>query len=186
MGCGCNNRREPEVSLLQQLGYDPLDANEWGPILWRYLHCLAEKIGYTDESNVNSKYEASCIFYLLDNLYLVIPCNECQAHAREYISTYCVNKIENLRGSELRKEVRKWLFDFHTAVRLRKGQPVILSTVQECSDFYRNATISSDDYTKYIQCVAAAAREKIIKINHWRKWYNMSEQLKQILGNVVV
>lgn len=182
MGCSCNNRANPELALRLQVENSLYDPVEWGPIVWRYLHSLTERLGVSGQDNNEAQY----IQTMLRMLPQIIPCRECQQHAREYIKLHPVPLLINLRGETLRRTVREWLFTFHTAVRTRKGQPVIISTIEECMALYTNSTISSAEYTKFIQGVAYASRKGWVKLENWRKWYNYSERLRQMLGNVIV
>ena len=184
MGCGCGRKNGPP---LQMMGPDkqPLYLDEWGPILWKYLHCLAEKMGTSGNSIVDTD-QANYMETLLSMLPQVIPCTECQGHAAGYVTQHPVPSLKGLYGEQLRNTVRAWLYTFHNAVRERKQQPILLNTVEECSATYQNCFLAKCDYSSFIQSVAAAVRQGWVRIEHWRKWYSNSERLRIISGNVVV
>lgn len=183
MGCGCGKKG----GAPQMMGPDrqPLYIDEWGPILWKYLHCLAEKIGTSGNTIVDTD-QANYMETLLTTLHLVIPCIVCQAHATEYMAAHPVPSLRGLYKNELRDTVRLWLFLFHNAVRSRKEQPMLVPTIEECSALYQNCHLAKCDYTNFIQSVAAAVRQGWVRIDHWRKWYSNSERLRIISGNVVI
>ena len=184
MGCGCGRKNG---APLQMMGPDkqPLYLDEWGPILWKYLHCLAEKMGTSGNSIVDTD-QANYMETLLTMLPQVIPCTECQGHAAGYVAQHPVPSLKGLYREELRNTVRGWLFMFHNAVRERKQQPILVNTIEECSAAYQNCSLAKCDYSNFIQSVAAAVRQGWVRIEHWRKWYSNSERLRIISGNVVI
>jgi hypothetical protein len=161
---------------------DPL---EWGPILWKYLHCMAEKIG-TSGNAVMDADQANYMETLLTSLHLILPCTECQEHAANYISSHPIPSLKGLQGETLRSTIRNWLFDFHNDVRSRKSQSIILSNVNDCISHYAGCFIPKCEYTLFIQSVAFAVRQGWVRVDNWKKWYSNSERLRLIIGNVVV
>jgi hypothetical protein len=184
MGCGCGKKNGQPLQLM---GPDkqPLYLDEWGPILWKYLHCLAEKMGTSGNSIVDTD-QANYMETLLTMLPQVIPCTECQGHAAGYVSQNPIPSLKGLYGEQLRNTVRGWLYTFHNAVREQKQQPILLSTVEECSTTYQNCHLAKCDYSNFIQSVASAVRHGWVRIEHWKKWYSNSERLRIISGNVVI
>lgn len=181
MGCGCNKRIDPEIALRLRLEESMCEPTGWGPILWRYLHALTEQLG-----NGNNEEEADGIQIIFKMLPLVIPCRQCQKHASDYILSHPLPRLRDLRGSALRNAARQWLFLFHTAVREDNNQPVIVSTLQDCQNLHANGTITKAEYTQFIHCVASATRNGWVKLENWRKWYGVSEKLRQTMGNIIV
>ena len=188
MGCGCGKKNG--AGLSQMMGSYPspdssIVVEEWGPILWKYLHCLAEKIG-TSGSTVVDTDQANYMETILSMIHLVIPCTTCQAHASAYIAANPIPSLRGLYGAQLRDTIRAWLFLFHNSVRSSKQQEIMVRTIEECSDLYGNCLLAKCDYNTFIQNVAFAVRQGWVRIEHWRKWYSNSERLRIILGNIVV
>ena len=164
---------------------NPLDPPEWGPILWKLLHCLAEKTGGSGNKMVDTD-QANYMESILGQLPLILPCTECQAHAAEYLKQIPVPSLKGLYGIALQSTVREWLFAFHNAVRLRKEQPILVNTVEECAALYVNCSVPKCEYTSFVQSVAAAVRQGWVRIDHWRKWYSYSERMRILSGNIVL
>ena len=162
-----------------------VDPTQWGPILWKYLHCLAEKIGSTNNKIVDTD-QANYMETLLSMLPLILPCLTCQTHAATYIAANPLPALRGLYGSTLQQTTRLWLFLFHNAVRASKGQPILVETVEQCIAVYANCSVPKCEYTSFIQSVAAAVRKGWVKMEHWRKWYSNSERLRIIGGNIVI
>jgi len=179
MGCGCGKKGAPPPLMLQE---QLLSPEEWGPMLWNYLHCLAEKMGSTGNKMIDTD-QANYMDTLLTMLPLILPCLECQAHAASYLVANPLPNLKGLYGTLLRDAVRKWLFLFHNAVRASKGQPILFQTVEECVK--EGCSIPKCEYTAFIQSVAAAVRQGWVRIENWRKWYSNSERLRILSGNLM-
>jgi hypothetical protein len=161
------------------------DPVEWGPVLWKYLHCITERLG-TSGNAIFDTDQANYMETLITNLHLILPCLDCQAHAAAYISATPFPQLKDLKGDQLRSTVRNWLFTFHNNVRIRKGQPIMISTPEECAAHYAGCFVPKCEYTMFIQSVAFAVRQGWVRIDNWRKWYSNSERIRILAGNIVV
>ena len=161
------------------------EPTEWGPILWKYMHCLAEKSGQSNNKLMDAD-QANCLETMLSMLPLIIPCTECQSHASAYVATNPLPPLKELQGDALRSTVRTWLFHFHNRVRTMKGQPIMIQTVEECAAAYAASFVPKCEYTLFVQTAAFAVRQGWVRIDNWRKWYTTSEKARLLLGNIVV
>jgi hypothetical protein len=185
MGCGCGKKNSGTVHFMGGGNSDVPDPEEWGPIVWKYLHCLTEKIGFSGNPIVDAD-QANYMEVLIGTLHQVIPCPECQAHAASYIAGNPLPSLRNLRGEELRNTIRNWLFNFHNQVRNVKGQPIIIYTPEACREQYQGCFLPKCEYTLFVQNVAYAARQNWVRVDTWRKWYSTSEKIRILIGNIVV
>lgn len=186
MGCGCGKKRTSGPGFFMgKEGAASGEPTEWGPILWKYLHCLAEKIGTSGDASID-RDQAVIFDFLLKNLAEILPCQECQAHAREYIKNNPTPQILDLKGTALQSAVRAWLFNFHNDVRIRKQQPILISTLEECSNAYKDCFVPNCEYTLFKENVVFAIRNGWVKIIMWKRWLIQSERIKLLTGNVVV
>ena len=185
MPCGCGKKREGTIHFMGNASTDTPDPIEWGPILWRYLHCLTEKIGFSGNPIVDVD-QGKHMETLINNLYLIIPCPECQSHAHSYINQTPLPSLKGLTGDNLRNTIREWLFNFHSHVRVVKNQLSIVNTTEECKNHYIGCVIKRCEYDLFIQNGAYAVRVGWVKIENWRKWYTTSEKLRITIGNIVI
>ena len=178
MPCNCKK------SIVPVIGQEDVDNPlKWGPILWKYLHTIAENLGVSGNKIVDTD-QANYIDTLLTTLPLIIPCKECQAHTASYISSNPLPTIKGLQGVTLRVAVRDWLFYFHNSVRTMKGYPIIVHTPEECVQYTGN--IPKKDYMFFVQCVGHAVRLGYVRPDNWKKWYSNSERLRIISGNIII
>jgi hypothetical protein len=186
MSCGCGKKKTGgTVHFMGREGTFVSNPVEWGPILWKYLHCLAEKTGLANNKITDADH-ANCMEVLIGMLPFILPCTECQSHAATYLVQHPLPSLKELRGDVLRMTVREWLFTFHNHVRNSKGQPILIESVEQCAATYANCFVAKCDYSFFVQTVAYAVRQGWVRIDHWRKWYSVSEKARLILGNVVV
>lgn len=184
MPCGCG-KKNGTVHFMGPEKNNTADPLEWGPILWKYLHCTAEKIGLSGNIVMDTD-QANYLETLLSTLHLILPCTECQEHAANYISSNPVPTLKGLQGETLRSTVRTWLFNFHNSVRNRKGQGIMIANVNDCISHYSGCFLPKCEYTLFIQSVAFAVRQGWVRVDNWKKWYSNSERLRLIIGNIVV
>jgi hypothetical protein len=184
MPCNCGRKRQSGAEEITS----PLlvqEPAEWGPTLWTYLHILAERLGTSGSSIVDTD-QATYMEILLQHLPRILPCNECQQHAMTYLSEHPPPTLKGLYRDALRATVRQWLFDFHQAVRLQKEQPLMLDSAESCAVLYHDRSISKGDYHRFIQTVTAAIRQGWIRLDEWRKWFSHSEKLRILSGGIVI
>ena len=189
MPCGCGKKNTGgTVHFMGQSpsgSSDAPDPTEWGPIVWKYLHCLNEKIGFSGNPLTDAD-QAGLMETLINNLPQVIPCPECQSHAAAYLVLHPLPQLKGLTGGHLRIALRNWLWAFHNHVRATKGQPILLNQPEACSEHYAACFVPKCEYTLFVQNVAYAVRQGWVKIENWRKWYSSSEKVRIITGNIVI
>ena len=91
----------------------------WGPALWSLLHALAEKAGR--QARTESEEKRVWRQFLL-SLRSVIPCPACQTHYNNYIKIHSWTPV--FERSDWNSGLKHWFWEFHTAVRASKGQPL--------------------------------------------------------------
>jgi len=185
MPCGCGKKNNAgTVHFMGREGSQIADPLEWGPILWKFLHCLSEKVGLSGNKIVDAD-QANYMETMLNTLHLILPCQECQAHAASYISSNPLPSLKGLDGGTLRNTVRTWLLTFHNYVRTTKGQPILVHNLDEYSATYNSCFVPKCEHTLFVQSVAYAVRQGWVRIEQWRKWYSSSERIRILAGNIV-
>ena len=184
MRCGCGRKNGSNHSSVIVETEQLLAPAGWGPILWKYLHCIAERMGYSGNTIVDTD-QANYMEVMINMLPVIVPCLSCQMHAATYLASHPLPLLRGQYGQPLRETVRNWLFTFHNYVRTANGQPLQITRLEDCIAQYTGGMVSKADYTAFIQSVAAAVRQGWVKMENWRKWYSHSERIRIICGNVV-
>jgi hypothetical protein len=100
------------------------DTVEWGPLVWRCLHGLAERAGLQKDVFM-SQYERTEWQAFLKATADVLPCPTCRDHYTEWLQTHPLTPIRTLPyGPEFRDWIRRWLFDLHNDVNARNSKPL--------------------------------------------------------------
>jgi hypothetical protein len=100
-------------------------ADQWGPLIWRILHSLAERAG----RHTNPLFQADEVrawTTTLKALQKGLPCETCREHYVEYFQadTPVIPQVY----SDVREYVRTWLWELHNNVNQRLGKPEFLKT----------------------------------------------------------
>ena len=185
MSCGCGKRKNGTTdAAIEREANQLLLPTQWGPIMWRLLHIIAEKIGQSGSKLMDAD-QANYVKTIITMLPNVLPCGDCQAHAKTYLSVNPFPELINLYGRDLSNAVRVWLFMFHNHVRVMKGHTP-LATAEECQLIYEHERLSLADYTVLIDCITAATRQLWVKLDQWKKWYSALERLRLLTGTIVL
>ncbi len=100
------------------------DASEWGPILWRILHGIAERSGRTS-SVLAQGDERRALIRIMNSLVKVIPCPSCKEHYEVYLKEHPVNKaIMDVPYRDLQAYMKKWFWELHNWVNESLSRPL--------------------------------------------------------------
>jgi len=107
----------------------------WGPPIWTLFHTIIEHTPETEFHNVGEQ-----IFIFINRISRLLPCPECQAHAKKYLSNQRIN-------TSSKKILREFIHKFHNMVnryKKIKEQPI------EILEEYRDKSLS-DVYNNFVR-----------------------------------
>jgi hypothetical protein len=180
MGCGCGKNKEHARAIVAGSVVDNIDVDEWGPAYWHVLHCLAHKMG-AYEDMINCMDQGRLFEYIVGHLGDVLPCSECQSHASDYFRANRLTLV-GLRGAALRGTAELWLLNFHNAVRTRKGQEIIVSSIDGLNAIYDTCTIIQCTEDILTRAAKYAIDHNIVKAAAWKRWMMEFRKLKLSVG----
>ena len=180
MGCGCGKKKALAAAMVAGSVIDSIDADEWGPVFWKILHCFAGKCGLIGDV-ISDGDDARSMEFLVGQLGAVLPCEECQSHARAWIADHPFN-WNGLRGAALRDSVQLWLFTFHNAVRLRNEQPIMFATLAEATAAYVECQIQPCEIEVLTIAAKYATDNRIVKPAIWKRWYQEFNRFRLRVG----
>lgn len=192
--CGCNKKRlvaaaavigsaggpapmrAAAVAATASLPVEIEPATVWGPALWSVLHCLASKTGRSGNQRIDSD-EARYFENIIDQLYTVLPCAECQTHCKEYLSgPGRLHRWRGIYGESLRNAISTWLSDFHNAVRVKQEKEPMKDVD------YSACTITEETMNIINTNMKNASSVNLVSANHLRRWTRNLTELKLLLG----
>lgn len=112
-----------------------MGASEWGPLLWKWIHCIS--ITY-DSVSENHK---EVILFLLNNIHSLIPCDSCQQEFIEYIHMVPINIVQPNSN-----ELFKWTYELHNHINRKLFKNTI-----EYMDAYHKYTFLYINNSNYIE-----------------------------------
>lgn len=169
-------RRGVSAAVAVSLPVEVAPASVWGPALWSILHCMAYKIGRSGNIRIDTD-EARHFESLIESLYTVLPCAECQEHCRTYlIGAGKERKWRGLYGENLRNVISKWLSDFHNAVRIRQGKEALIDID------YSTCSIQESTLAIVMDNMKNASNANLVRNNHFRRWSRNFNELKLLIG----
>jgi len=113
--------------------------SHWGPLLWKLLHTLAEKLG-TQKPEILAADEAREIVLILRGLEVIMPCEKCRKHYKEYRVMNPFDIFAQRRGLGLKKGVREWLYMLHETVNKKNGTESLL-LLKDMEPMYKDVKI---------------------------------------------
>ena len=128
---------------------------EWGPLIWKVLHCITIKI--KDEAFPN---ERNSLIYIISGICANLPCPQCASHANGIIKKY------KLKDVKTKNDIIKFVYFMHNQVNKRLNKQIFLfENIQE----YNNYNIKQllNDY--YNMCINSKYNEKMMLHSYHRK-----------------
>lgn len=106
---------------------DP-EKGAWAPLLWIFIHAIVEKTGNGQIGTVIDEIRE--LHWILSHIDTIIPCAICRIHCIEYKKIHHLTQgagfktVKNAVIGFNKDQVRKWVWEFHTAVNERLGKTV--------------------------------------------------------------
>lgn len=152
-------------------------TTEWGPILWKILHTLAERAGKQTNEIIRGD-EMRAWPLVIKTLVAIIPCEECKAHASGYIKDHPFEPPASYSAWSL--YIRTYFYTFHESVNTRLGKPSY--PFSSLSETYK----STGDLAKWIIELGAmmlrAMKLNGMHMNAWQTWQNHVRMLRASMG----
>lgn len=154
------------------------DTVEWGPLLWSFLHALAERAGMqTDLFQQTDERLRWSTF--LQSVSSILPCPNCREHYKEWIALHPLTSLKTIPYAELRDWIRRWIFDLHTNVNERIGKPPFswdaLSSTYTPFDFFHG-------YHRILPPLKRAMELSGISYLKLNEWITQCKMLESTLG----
>ena len=115
------------------------DASEWGPLFWRLLHGIAERVG-TSPFPIYQPDERRALAALFKSLTKTIPCPSCKDHYESYLREHPVEQdLKDIDYSSLQEYVRHWFWELHNWVNESYGKPTF--PLEELRPLYKGVNL---------------------------------------------
>jgi hypothetical protein len=137
-------------------------TEEWGPLLWKILHSLAEKVG--SKSFDEERREWNRLLTLTTD---ILPCTVCKAHYKEVIKANPIAPVLKMTPTEARLFLRTWLWTLHNEINVGNGKPEL--PFDELPALYGETDIR-DTYWRLEPVMKVAIIKSGVGYIAWQKW----------------
>ena len=151
---------------------------EWGPILWRILHGLADKYGRLVYPLFSKEQDISWPKFI-EQTQFILPCKECREHYKEYYTKNIPSVLKKLSPDEQALWVQNYFFNLHNEINVRNNKPVFNFT--DLHDTYKsvNYTFEIKHFEKLLKIVFQYNEVSLIS---WLNWLKSFRTIANIYG----
>jgi hypothetical protein len=150
---------------------------EWGPLIWNILHTLADKSG-KQANNILQADEQRTWPLVIKHLPAILPCEECRAHATQYIKDFPFQPPESYPAWNL--YIRTYFYTFHESVNTRLGKPSF--PFSALAETYKDPGPLQQWLKELEEMMLRAMKLNGMQIKTWQTWRNHVRMLKAAMG----
>lgn len=152
-------------------------TTEWGPLIWKILHTIAERAGRQTIMMMQVD-EMRAWPLLLKTFATIIPCEECRAHATNYTKEHPFEPPASYPAWNL--YIRTYFYTFHEVVNTRLGKPSFdFSTLTETYKATNELTRWTNDLG---EMMIRAMKLNGMNLKAWQTWHNHLRMLRASIG----
>ena len=138
-------------------------TEEWGPLMWKLLHGLAEKIGKSKNVNEELREWKRLLTHTGD----IIPCDVCKKHYKEVLRHNPVDQIIKMDTDVAYTFIRTWLWTLHNEINVENGKPELPYT--DLSPLYSTVDLR-DTLWRLEPVMKVAIMKSGVGYISWMKW----------------
>lgn len=151
---------------------------EWGPILWRLLHGLADKYGKI-VSPLFKQEENIAWINLIGETLKILPCKECKTHYKTYLDSHPTSYLKTLSNDAKGVWIQTFFWELHNEVDLRNEKPTL--EFEKLHDLYKsvNFLFELKHFEKMLNIVFQYNEVTILS---WQNWMKSFRRLTSVYG----
>ena len=151
---------------------------EWGPILWRILHGLADKYGRL-MSPLFLKEEEIGWYNLITDTLKILPCKECKTHYKTYLDSHNPGIIKTLPYDQQKVWVQRFFYELHQEINIDNNKPNI--DFDKLHDLYNNVNFQYE-FKHFEKLLKIVFQYNEVTLFSWQKWIKSFRTLISIYG----
>lgn len=151
---------------------------EWGPILWRILHGLAERHGNLIYP-LFLKEEEIMWPKFIEQTMNILPCKECREHYKTYYQKNNPSILKSLNGEQKKIWIQNYFFNLHNEINLDNNKPIF-----KFEDLYKtyksvNFYFEIKHFEKLLKVVF---QYNEVSIMSWMNWLKTFRTIANLYG----
>ena len=144
-------------------------TEEWGPIVWKILHGLAERVGTSRCIDEEVREWKRLLTLTAD----ILPCDVCKKHYKEVLLQQPIAGILKMNAQEASSFIQRWLWSLHNEINVENGKPAVPFT-----DLAQYSTVDFQDMFWRLEPVMKLAITKSgVGYISWLKWSASAKML---------
>ena len=151
---------------------------EWGPILWRIIHGLADKYGRLMYPLFAKEQELAWP-KLIEQTKYILPCKECREHYTTYYNKNNPLILKTLMPEQQALWVQNYFFNLHNEINIANNKPAF-----EFSNLH--TTYNSVNYTFEIKhfekLLKVVFQYNEVSLLSWLNWLKSFRTIANIYG----
>lgn len=151
---------------------------EWGPIIWRILHGLANKYGSL-MSPLYSKEEELFWGKLILEVEFILPCKDCRKHYKEYLLKNPISAFKKLPANLRKDWIKKFFWNLHNEINIRNEKPIF--EYDQLDIVYKNIQFNNE-IKHFEKLLVIVFQYNEVTILSWRNWMKSFRTLYNIYG----
>ena len=150
----------------------------WGPIFWKLLHGLAEKIGST-MLQVNITEERIAWIQLIKSTEKVLPCPYCREHYKDYLKRNNPDILKNYDVLKMKIWITNFFWSLHEEINQENNKESL--EFESVSILYKNIDLNKNmkDLESIMKIVF---QHNGVSLLSWQNWTNQFKKLKSFYG----
>ena len=154
-------------------------SNEvWGPIFWKLLHGLSEKVGTTLLDMYKSEEKIAWI-NLIKNTEKVLPCPYCREHYKMFLKRNNPDVLKIYDTLKMKIWITNFFWSLHEEINRENGKPSL--PFESLSILYKNVELNSN--MKELESIMKVVfQHNGVSLIAWQNWTNQFKKLKSFYG----
>lgn len=151
---------------------------EWGPILWRLLHGLADKYGRL-MSPLYEKEQSIAWPILIIETQKILPCKDCRENYKQYLTLHNPNILKTLNANDQQLWVQNFFWDLHNKKNLENNKSII--PFDQLHNLYNNENFLFD-LKHFEKLLIVVFRYNEVSLFSWKNWLKQFKMIQSIYG----
>jgi Erv1 / Alr family len=160
----------------------PLDkypeTADWGPIMWRVLHGLAERAG-RQPTAILQQDEIRLWIQLISSLKQTIPCDICADHYGRWLADHPPSVLSTMAYKDTATWIQHYFWELHTEINEGNEKPVF--RFEDLRAFYKDVNLT-ESWKALEPVMKRAIQLNGISLLPWRKWLGFVRMLQGLYG----
>lgn len=154
------------------------ETADWGPLMWKVLHGLAEKAG-RQPTTILQQDELRLWIQLIPSLKQTIPCDICSDHYGRWLSEHSPAVLLELPYKDTAGWIQNYFWALHNEINEGNEKPTL--PFKELRTLYKDTNLT-ESWKALEPVIKRAIQLNGVTLLPWRKWLGFVRMLQGLYG----